>query len=334
MLLPYILALGLLLFTLWFLRSGREWISGRHSRIALNSTKFQSFQLQEKITVSPDTCIFRFALRSPQQILGLPIGQHIYIRGHSTNSAGKRELVQHAYTPISSDEEVGHVDFLIKVYHKNVHPKYPSGGRLSQYLYHLPLGSMVEMRGPVGRFEYQGHGNFTINNNNNNNNNKSVKQQHTNVFTMVAGGTGITPLLQLIRAILRTPQDSTRIFLVYANRTEADILLREELDKCAKDPRMKVWYVLSGAAPADWKYSTGHITEEILREHVPVLNEKNHNNHNHNRNGENGENGEKNGVERKERVFAVMCGPPMMLRQAVRPNLEKLGYTAENMFEF
>ncbi|ORC86087.1 putative NADH-cytochrome b5 reductase [Trypanosoma theileri] len=332
MLLPFILAVGLILFTLWFLNGGREVLmSGRRPPTALNSTQFQSFQLQEKIAVSPDSYIFRFALQSPQHILGLPIGQHIQLRGPVKNAEGKEESVQHAYTPISSNEDVGHVDFLIKVYHKNVHPKFPLGGRLSQYLYHLPIGSMMEMRGPIGRFEYLGNGQYTLKDPSSG----KHTQHHTNVFTMVAGGTGITPLLQLIRAIMRSPEDPTRVFLVNANRTEADILLREELDACAKDPRIHVWYTLSGDSPAGWKYSTGHITEAILREHVPVLNEKNNDNKDNNEdNKEDKEEEKKKKKNNNGNVFAVMCGPPMMLRQAVKPNLERLGYTAENMFEF
>lgn len=56
---------------------------------------------------------------------------------------------------------------------------------------------------------------------------------------MVAGGSGITPMFQVCQAILRNPYDATKIFLVYANRAEEDILLREKLDAWAKKERSR-----------------------------------------------------------------------------------------------
>jgi len=61
---------------------------------------------------------------------------------------------------------------------------------------------------------------------------------------MVAGGTGITPMYQVIRAILDDPTDPTKIHLLFANRSEEDILLKEELEEAAKDPRIKVYYTI------------------------------------------------------------------------------------------
>ena len=44
---------------------------------------------------------------------------------------------------------------------------------------------------------------------------------------MLAGGTGITPMYQVINAILRDPSDRTQLSLVSANVGEDDILLRK-----------------------------------------------------------------------------------------------------------
>lgn len=43
---------------------------------------------------------------------GLPIGQHI----HLSAKVGEDDLVIRAYTPVSSDEEKGYVDLVIKVF--------------------------------------------------------------------------------------------------------------------------------------------------------------------------------------------------------------------------
>ena len=48
--------------------------------------------------------------------------------------------------------------FLFKVYFKNVHPKYPDGGKMSQYLDSLEIGDTVDIRGPSGKLTYVGRG--------------------------------------------------------------------------------------------------------------------------------------------------------------------------------
>lgn len=112
-----------------------------------------------------------------------------------------------------------------------------------------------------------------------------------------------------MQAILKDGDDEMEMYVVYANRTEHDILLRAELDEWAEKypERLKVWYVLSKPEKEGWKYSLGHITEDILREHIPVSSESS---------------------------LALACGPPAMLQFAVNPNLEKMGYSKECILVF
>lgn len=59
------------------------------------------------------------------------------------------------------------------------------------------------------------------------------KNKNVKVFKkilMVCGGTGITPIYQVIQAVLNDPLDKTELYLIYANRSEEDILLRKQLD--------------------------------------------------------------------------------------------------------
>lgn len=52
--------------------------------------------------------------------------------------------------------------------------------------------------------------------------------------------------MQLIRQILRNPDDTSCMALLFANQTEADILLRDELEEAAsKNPdRLRLWYTV------------------------------------------------------------------------------------------
>jgi cytochrome-b5 reductase len=40
---------------------------------------------------------------------------------------------------------------------------------------------------------------------------------------MIAGGTGITPMYQIIKASIQDPKDQTKLSLIYANVNEDDI---------------------------------------------------------------------------------------------------------------
>jgi nitrate reductase (NAD(P)H) len=86
----------------------------------LNQTKWKEVVLVDVNAVSSDSKVYRFALQRPDQALGLPIGQHVYVRlRRKTDSQGKNdvvegELVQRAYTPISKQDQRGSVNLLVK----------------------------------------------------------------------------------------------------------------------------------------------------------------------------------------------------------------------------
>lgn len=271
----------------------------RSRPVALDPNNKIKLTLIEREEITHDTRRFRFALPSKEHILGLPVGKHMMI---SATINGKLEI--RAYTPISCDEDIGHLDLLIKVYFANVHPKFPEGGKITQYLEGLKLGDQIDVQGPKGCITYLGHGQFQVEDKRNRKNPPTFRKCST--IGMIAGGSGITPMLQVIRHILRDPTDKTNVVLLFANQTEGDILLRKELEECEKDPRVKVWYTLD-RPESGWKYSSGFVSEEMLREHfVPFTAD----------------------------TQVLMCGPPPMLKFACIPNLEKLGFDANHYLEF
>ncbi|GAA6043668.1 hypothetical protein JCM8097_008597 [Rhodosporidiobolus ruineniae] len=235
-------------------------------KIALDATQWQKFKLVDKIVISPNTAIYRFALPKGK-VLGLPIGQHVSV---SATINGK--LIQRSYTPTSSDDDVGFFDLLIK--------SYPTGN-ISRHFSELKVGDYVDVKGPKGQMRY-GPG-FAKN------------------IGMIAGGTGITPMLQIIRAALKNPKDTTHLSLIYANVNPEDILLKSELDElaAAHPKRFQVYYVLNNP-PANWDGGSGFVTTDIIRERLAPY---------------------------KEDAKMLLCGPPPMMT-AMKKSLDELKWPA------
>ncbi|KAJ8265793.1 hypothetical protein COCON_G00148920 [Conger conger] len=265
----------------------------------LDPTVKYQLRLIDKEVLSHNTRRFRFALPSPKHILGLPVGKHVYLSARIDGN-----LVVRPYTPVSSDDDKGFVDIVVKIYFKNVHPKFPEGGRMSQYLESLQAGDVVDFRGPGGLMEYKGHGQFAV---------QPDKKSPAEIRTakslgLIAGGTGITPMLQLVRAIVKNPTDLTSCSLLFANQTEKDILLRDELEEiAARHPdRFKFWFTVD-QAPKDWEFSQGYVNADMIQEHLPAPGEDS---------------------------LVLMCGPPPMIQFTCNPCLDTLGYQPSQRFSY
>jgi cytochrome-b5 reductase len=133
------------------------------------------------------------------------------------------------YTPVNlpcSD----HFDLLVK--------RYPSG-RLSSFIHRLQLGEDMEFVPVLSHFNY-----------------------HPNRYQnlgMIAGGTGIAPMIQLIRAVFANPQDHTRVSLVYACHSSEETYFRADLDSLAQQfpERLRISYV----------WASTRIDKSILKSH-------------------------------------------------------------------
>ncbi|XP_022154484.1 NADH--cytochrome b5 reductase 1-like isoform X2 [Momordica charantia] len=243
-------------------------------RGCLQPDDFVEFKLAKRVVLSHNVAKFRFALPNPTSVLGLPIGQHISCRGKD----GQGEEVVKPYTPITLDSDVGYFELVIKMYPQ---------GRMSHHFRHMRIGDYLAVKGPKGRFKYQ--------------------PGQVRAFGMLAGGSGITPMYQVARAILENPNDKTKVHLIYANVTYEDVLLKEELDLLASryPDSFKVYYVLN-QPPEVWDGGVGFVSKEMIQAHCPAP---------------------------ASDIQVLRCGPPPM-NKAMGAHLEALGYAPEMLFQF
>ena len=143
----------------------------------------------------------------------------------------------------SSPTEKGYVEFTKKL----------TGHEFSNGLDKLKEGDWARLKGPLGEFTY---------------NEKNRK------LAMLTGGIGITP----VRGICRFCTDEypdTNIILLYGNRTEEDIVFKDDFEIMQKENKnLKVIHTLSEPSE-NWSGYTGHINKEILLKEVPDYLERN-----------------------------------------------------------
>ncbi|UZJ56568.1 hypothetical protein CBS101457_005888 [Exobasidium rhododendri] len=270
----------------------------------LHAKKWKKSMLIGKKAISHDSRIFRFKLSREDQEVGLPIGQHVYVKCTGKDKDGKdMETVQRAYTPYSGNELKGYLDILIKVYLPC--KEFPQGGKMTCALDSLEIGvDFVQLKGPLGHFVYEPGSVMNIHK-------KPRKIRHV---AMIAGGSGITPIWSTLKGIIEDPEaQDTKVWILDANRTEQDILAREQIDQLIESkPNIKLWHMLSSKEIGDhWTMGRGRISLEILQKHLPPPPKP-----------VNVEAGE------WEDTIALMCGPPQM-EAAVLDQMKQLGWDPE-----
>ncbi|TMW64006.1 hypothetical protein Poli38472_014711 [Pythium oligandrum] len=208
------------------------------SLTALSPAEFRAFRVTKVETISHDTKHVVFALPTPEHEMGLTVASCLVAKA-SING----EDVVRPYTPVNLNSKKGVLELVVK--------GYPTG-KLSKHIVELQVGDSLEMKGPFPKFPY--------------------KPNQYKRIGLIAGGSGVTPSFQVIKEALQNPEDTTELVLIFANNTEADILLRGELDSLAAShaARFQVHYVLREApSEKSWDGYTGFVTKELIEKLLP-----------------------------------------------------------------
>lgn len=246
-------------------------------------------KLSEIETINHNTKRFRFELPDKEAVSGLHIASAILTK-YKPPTADKPII--RPYTPISDEDQPGYLDLIVK--------RYPNGP-MSEHLHSMNVGQRLDFKGPIPKYPWEPN-----------------KHKH---IALIAGGTGITPMYQLIRAIFKNPDDKTKVTLVFGNISEEDILLKKELQEIENTypQRFRAFYVLDNP-PKEWTGGKGYITKELLKTVLPEPKEEN--------------------------IKIFVCGPPGMYKAIsgtkASPKdqgelsgiLKELGYSKDQVYKF
>ena len=184
------------------------------------------------------------------------------------------EVAVRPYNPITPRFSNGSLAFVIREY---------ADGKLSPRLHELRPGDIVEMKGPFEQY-------------------RMTADEHAGRdVVLIAGGTGVTPCYQLIQDLVRRRREGderrlpARLLLVFANNSELEILMRQDIEALAEssDGYLQIQYVVKEAplVPAP-NITHGLVTREYLQRMLPP-------------------------PERDP--FVLVCGPPGMMEAVSGP---------------
>ena len=208
-----------------------------------------------------------FTLALPDWIQHKP-GQHYDVR----LTAPDGYQAQRSYSIASEPERSGEIDLTVE---------WIEYGEVSSYMHEvLTVGDQIEVRGPIGGYfvweAYMG-----------------------GPLLLIAGGSGIVPLMSMIRH--RTATGSkVPVRLLYSSRTLEDVIYYDELMKLqgAKDG-LEVFHSLTRLTPAGWAGYSRRIDSQMLVEVAGPL---------------------------RSKAQAYVCGPTLLV-EAVANGLLQFGLT-------
>nr|XP_034834355.1 cytochrome b5 reductase 4 isoform X2 [Maniola hyperantus] len=250
--------------------------------VPISSPRSVNCRVMHVERVSHDTTLLALCPETGPVLV--PLGYHVRVH-HRVND---KECVR-SYTPVGDHwdrfgSDLSALKLTVKRY---------DTGALSPHLADLRAGDSLTLSGPYGNFQLQ-------------------KLKQVKIIYLIAAGTGITPMLGLIKFMLtRSNPRCERVHLLFFNKTEEDILFREHFEEIAKqDERLNTIHILS-TPTSSWTGYEGRIKSEILSK--VITNES---------------------VSREEKPhFACVCGPTEFTHTAI-DLLKSLGVKEDYVHAF
>ena len=225
-----------------------------------------AWRIGEVVETRPETPRARSVFVEVPDWEGHKAGQHVDVR----LTAEDGYQAQRSYS-IASAPEDGRLAIVVERL---------DDGEVSPYLTdELRVGDRLELRGPIGGW-------FTW------------QAREGGPLLLVAGGSGIAPLMAMIRHRASANSDAS-CRLLYSSRSREETIYAGELDRlAAEDGALEVIHTLTRSQPPGWTGYSRRIDREMLGEVAPSP---------------------------EERRLAFVCGPTPLV-EAAATALVELGY--------
>ncbi|CUG28369.1 NADH-dependent fumarate reductase, putative [Bodo saltans] len=238
-------------------------------------------EIREGADFGQGSRILRFNLPGATQNSGLKLGQFVAIRGEWDG----QHLVGY-YSPITLPDDHGVIGILVRV----------DKGTLKDWLTAMRPGDAIEMRAcgglAIDRIPSLRQLQF--------------RKEPIHKITMIAGGTGVAPMIQIIRAALKRPyiDRMQSLDLIYAAEDYSELTYRTIFEKYQNEhrDRFHLTLVLNNPPPR-WTGGVGFVDKGILSTYVPAPSKD---------------------------LLIVICGPPMMQR-VTKSTLISMGHVARHV---
>jgi len=194
-----------------------------------------SWQLGEVVTTRAETARTKSITLAVPTWMGHQAGQHVDVR----LTAEDGYQAERSYSIASPPEEAPHVTLTVERL---------DDGEVSPYLVdELHVGDKLELRGPIGGY-------FVW------------EARLGGPLLLVAGGSGIVPLMAMLRHRAATSSTvATR--LLYSSRSFEDVIYRDELDHLKSSSTMlEVMHTLTRVQPPGWTGYHRRVDSEMLKE--------------------------------------------------------------------
>jgi ferredoxin-NADP reductase len=208
---------------------------------AIHPVEFRKFRVTKVGKITSDSVRIRFAIPENKK-LEIPLGRHVVVQATING-----QVVRRSYTPITRADLPGCFDLVVKGY---------EFGKMSSFLQKMSAMDEVDIRGPIGNFNY-----------------RMNTYKH---ICLLAGGTGLTPCLQVLTSVLEMPEyqhDNTFFTLLYQARTEEDILLLHELRSLHQkyNKRLTIAFFVSSPAHESWGDRIGQVRGCISEDYLKKI---------------------------------------------------------------
>ncbi|KAE9398198.1 hypothetical protein BT96DRAFT_920963, partial [Gymnopus androsaceus JB14] len=202
---------------------------------------FTSLKLKNVVKYNNDCSRFDFAFEDPKVVSNIPVSSTCVVRAPKEKplyedegkkskcpyNSGKNQEVYRSYTPVTARGSVGILSFVIKKQRQNdEHP-----GKMSHYIHSMEIGDTLEIMGYLERAPSM----------------IPWKKNKYDAVTMIAGGVGLTPLLQILEYSLDDENNT-------------------------KFGHFEVVYVLSDP-PLDWPGEKGRIDAALVKKYAAPPND-------------------------------------------------------------